>query len=99
MTPIFRYVGLTTGLHDNCHAREFETNHVMFSGKEMEIYDDDDRCTYNYRILRTEGTVYNKADSEITAKATVNNTFVVRKCYENNPSSYWEEDRREVKVA
>ena len=99
MTNIFRYVGLTTGLCKNCHAREFATDHIMFVGNEMKIYDEDDREAYNYRILRVEGTVYNKSSSEITPKET-RNIFIVKKCYENNISQYWEEEnRREVKAA
>lgn len=96
MTNLFRYVGLTTGLRNNCHAREFETNHVMFVGNEMRIYDEDDRETYNYRILRIEGTAYNKTTGELKATS---NLFVVKKCYENNIAQNWVEKRKEVKVA
>ncbi len=97
-TPIFRYVGLTTGLRGDCHAREFEINHIMFLGNQITIYDEDDNATYNYRILRIEGTVNNKSSNEIEHKTT-SNLFVVKKCYENNVAQNWAEERREVKVA
>ena len=77
-TPLFRYVGLAIKkngekfnyLKDNQHAREIETNCKFTIGKELDIWDEEDMCTYTYRILRMEGTGYNKTAEEIKERRT-----------------------------
>lgn len=70
-TPLFRYVGLSLDKDIPTHAREFEINSLYKKGDEVTIWDDEDRRTYTYRILRFEGTVYNKSSEEVAKEREV----------------------------
>ena len=78
-TPIFRYVGLAvkkngvsfTYLPDYPHARQIAIDRCLEIGAELDWYDDEDRATYTYRILRVDGTVYNKSKQELEREKEV----------------------------
>ncbi len=70
-TPLFRYVGLCIDKDVDTHAREFEINSLYKKGDEVTIWDEEDRRSYTYRILRFEGTVYNKSAEEVAREREV----------------------------
>ena len=61
-TNVFRYVALNLDLNQ---AYELETDKLYKIGQKTEIWDSADRKTYAMRILRIEGTVYNKSAQEL----------------------------------
>ena len=61
-TNVFRYVGLNLDLNQ---AYEVETDKLYKIGQKVDIWDSVDRKTYTMRILRIEGTVYNKSAQEL----------------------------------
>lgn len=62
---VFRYVMLNLDLN---YAYELETNKLYNVGQKVNIYDTVDRKTYAMRIVRIEGTVYNKSAREMEEK-------------------------------
>ena len=64
-TNVFRYVALNLDLNQ---AYELETDKLYKIGQKTEIWDSADRKTYAMRILRIEGTVYNKSAREMEEK-------------------------------
>lgn len=67
-TPVFRYVAID--LTDN-YALQLEMNKLLKVGSIINRYDPDDRKTHTFRILRIEGTVYNKTSDEVTKEREV----------------------------
>lgn len=61
-TPVFRYVVLDLTAN---YALEVEVNKLYKVGDKFSYYDDDDRQTHEFRVLRIEGTVYNKSKAEL----------------------------------
>lgn len=64
-TNVFRYVALNLDLN---YAYEIETDKLYKVGQKVNIYDTVDRKTYAIRVLRIEGTVYNKSAREMEEK-------------------------------
>ena len=64
-TNVFRYVALNLDLNQ---AYEIETDKIYKVGQKVNIWDSADRKTYAIRVLRIEGTVYNKSAREIEEK-------------------------------
>ena len=72
---VFRYVGLAVEKNGRSflsrnevecqHTREFEIDKALKIGEILDYYDNEDGCYYGYRILRTEGTVYNKDPKQL----------------------------------
>lgn len=67
-TPVFRYVAMD--LTDN-YALELEMNKLLRVGQKIYQFDNTDRKTHEYRILRIEGTVYNKSTEEFKKEKEV----------------------------
>lgn len=64
-TNVFRYVALNLDLNQ---AYEIETDKIYKVGQKVNIWDSADRKTYAIRVLRIEGTVYNKSAREMEEK-------------------------------
>ncbi len=64
-TNVFRYVALNLDLNQ---AYEIETDKLYKVGQKVNIWDSADRKTYAVRVLRIEGTVYNKSAREMEEK-------------------------------
>ena len=64
-TNVFRYVMLNLDLN---YAYEIETDKLYNVGQKVNIYDTVDRKTYAMRVVRIEGTVYNKSQREMEEK-------------------------------
>lgn len=61
-TPVFRYVAID--LTDN-YALQLEVDKLLKVGEIISRYDPDDRKMHNFRILRIEGTSYNKSFADL----------------------------------
>ena len=59
---VLRYTVLNLDLN---YAYEIETDKMYKIGEKVNIYDSIDRKTYAVRVVRLEGTVYNKSAREI----------------------------------
>ena len=59
---VIRYTVLNLDLN---YAYEIETDKMYKVGQKINIYDAIDRKTYTIRVVRLEGTVYNKSSKEI----------------------------------
>lgn len=70
-TPLFRYVGLCIDKDTTTHARQITINKYYDLGNEINVFDEDDMRTYTYRLLRFEGTVYNKSVEELVKEREV----------------------------
>ena len=66
---VFRYVGLAIKKNGESfaylkdewqHSRQITLDEKRKIGDTYDYYDPEDKCVYTYRILRFEGTVYNK---------------------------------------
>ena len=64
-TNVFRYVVLNLDLN---YAYEIETDKLYKVGQKVNVYDTVDRKTYAMRVVRIEGTVYNKSAREMEEK-------------------------------
>ena len=64
-TNVFRYVMLNLDLN---YAYELETDKLYKVGQKVNVYDTVDRKTYAMRVVRIEGTVYNKSAREMEEK-------------------------------
>lgn len=62
---VFRYVCLNLDLN---YAYELETDKLYKVGQKVSVYDSVDRKTYALRVVRIEGTVYNKSQRELEEK-------------------------------
>ena len=58
----FRYVVMNLELN---YAYELETDKLYKIGQRTEIWDSADRKTYSIKVMRIEGTVYNKSAQEL----------------------------------
>ena len=61
-TNTFRYCVLNLDLN---YAYELETDKLYKIGQKVTVYDSADRKTYALRVVRIEGTVYNKSAQEL----------------------------------
>lgn len=80
MRTVFRYVGLAIRKNgqkftelpgEYQHARQISIDKYMEIGQELDWFDDEDMCTYTYRILRFDGSVYNKSKQELEREKEV----------------------------
>ena len=58
----FRYVVMNLDLN---YAYELETDKLYKVGQRTEIWDSADKKTYSIKVMRIEGTVYNKSAYEL----------------------------------
>lgn len=68
MKPVFRYVVMD--LTSN-YALELEINKLLKVGEVIYHYDEDDRKTHELRVLRVEGTAYNKSQHQLAKEKEV----------------------------
>lgn len=71
MKQIFRYTILNLDLN---YAYEIETNRLYKVGQKIYAYDTIDHKTYAMRIVRIEGTAYNKTKEQLLRERTDNQT-------------------------
>ena len=65
---VLRYTVLNLDLN---YAYEIETDKMYKIGEKVNIYDVADRKTYAVRVVRLEGTVYNKSQRELNEEREV----------------------------
>lgn len=65
---VIRYTVLNLDLN---YAYEIETDKMYKVGQKINIYDAIDRKTYTMRVVRLEGTVYNKSARELNKEREV----------------------------
>ena len=59
---VLRYTVLNLDLN---YAYEIESDKMYKVGQKIDVYDATDRKTYSMRVVRLEGTVYNKSAQEL----------------------------------
>ena len=65
---VLRYTVINLDLN---YAYEIETDKMYKVGQKINIYDAIDRKTYTMRVVRLEGTVYNKSARELNEEREV----------------------------